>query len=379
MRRLYLDWNATAPVVPAARAAAVAALSVPGNASSVHAEGRASRALVERARRSLAARFNVPADQVTFTSGGTEANMTALSPGIARTGEVGVQRLIISEVEHPAVRSGGRFSPDDVAVAPVDTNGLLDPAALKDLLEADERPALVSVMAANNETGVLQPLCDIAALCQAHGAILHTDAVQAFGRVADAALTADLVTLSGHKIGAPAGVGALIRLTPLAVPPLVLGGGQERGARGGTENVAAIAGFGAALDGQAADPAAWEETRAARDGFEVALIDAFDDAIVFGKGVPRLPNTSLFSVGTLPAELLIIGLDLEGMAVSSGAACSSGKVGLSPVLLAMGVEEAVASRAIRVSVGPAGAQAAFERFLVALRKVIVPSDRCTRS
>ncbi|MEO1105393.1 MAG: aminotransferase class V-fold PLP-dependent enzyme, partial [Pseudomonadota bacterium] len=136
MRRLYLDWNATAPVVPAARAAAVAALSVPGNASSVHAEGRASRALVERARRSLAARFNVPADQVTFTSGGTEANMTALSPGIARTGEVGVQRLIISEVEHPAVRSGGRFSPDDVAVAPVDTNGLLDPAALKDLLEA---------------------------------------------------------------------------------------------------------------------------------------------------------------------------------------------------------------------------------------------------
>ncbi|MEM8854998.1 MAG: aminotransferase class V-fold PLP-dependent enzyme, partial [Pseudomonadota bacterium] len=305
--RLYLDWNATAPVVPAARAAALAALLMPGNASSVHAEGRASRALVERARRAIAARFDVPADHVTFTSGGTEANMTALSPGVGRKGEAGAERLIVSAVEHPAVRSGGRFAPKDVTVAPVDANGLIDLAALQSLLERDARPALVSVMAANNETGALQPLADMAALCAAHGAIFHTDAVQAFGRVPDGALTADLITLSGHKIGAPAGVGALVRSAPLIVPPLVLGGGQERGARGGTENVAAIAGFGAALEGPAADPDAWAATRAARDAFEVSLIDAFGEAVVFAKDVPRLPNTSLFAVGTLPAELLIIG------------------------------------------------------------------------
>jgi cysteine desulfurase len=204
-----------------------------------------------------------------------------------------------------------------------------------------------------------------------HGAVFHTDAVQAFGRLPEDALVADLVSVSGHKIGAPAGVGALVRRAEVSVPPLVKGGGQERGSRGGTENVAAIAGFAAALEAPVADPRAWVETAAARDEFEKALAARFPEARIFGAGAERLPNTSLFSVGAPPAEIALIGLDLAGVAVSSGAACSSGKVTVSHVLLAMGVEEEVAKTAIRASAGPEGAAADFERFLVALENVVV--------
>ena len=371
--RLYLDWNASAPVLPQARDAAVAALEAGGNASSVHAEGRSSRATVERARRALAARFGVPADRVVFTSGGTEANATALSPGVTTPGGRVVERLLVSAVEHPAALAGGRFGADAVTVVPVDRKGRVDLKALDDALGTDTRPALVSVMAANNETGVRQPLADVAEIAARHGAVLHSDAVQAFGRVSDRDLTADLVSLSGHKIGAPAGVGALVRLSEVLVPPLVRGGGQERGARAGTENVAAIAGFAAALEGPVADPRAWVETAAARDDFEMALRSLWPHARIFGADAPRLPNTSLMSAGTTPAEIALIGLDLAGVSVSSGAACSSGKVTVSHVLLAMGVEERVARTAIRVSAGPEGAQAAFERFLVTLQKTIVPA------
>lgn len=369
--RLYLDWNASAPVLDAAREAAVAALVSGGNASSVHAEGRASRAVVERARRALAARFAVPAERVTFTSGGTEANATALAPGLAGPRGRVVERLVVSAVEHPAVLSGGRFCSADVTVVPVDGEGRVDLAALEAALAADPRPALVSVMAANNETGVLQPLAAVAEIAARHGAVVHTDAVQAFGRVPEGDLVADLVAISGHKVGAPAGVGALVRLSEVTVPPLVRGGGQERGARGGTENVAAIAGFAAALQGPVADPRAWVETAAARDDFEDALRARWPGARVFGAGAARLANTSLFSVGGTPAEIALIGLDLAGVAVSSGAACSSGRVSVSHVLLAMGVEEAVARTAIRASAGPSGAAEDFGRFLVALENVVV--------
>lgn len=369
--RLYLDWNASAPVAPAAREAALSALVSGGNASSVHAEGRSSRAVVERARRALAARFGVDAERVVFTSGGTEANVTALAPGVAGPGGRVVERLVVSAVEHVAVLAGGRFRAEDVTVVPVDGAGRVRLDALAAALTADPRPAMVSVMAANNETGVLQPLDGVAEVAARHGAVFHTDAVQAFGRIPDEALAADLVSLSGHKIGAPAGVGALVRRSNVWVPPLVRGGGQERGARAGTENVAAIAGFAAALGGAAADPRAWGETRAARDDFEGRLRARWPEARVFGEGAPRLPNTSLVSVGTVPAELALIGLDLAGVAVSSGAACSSGKVSVSHVLLAMGVPEAVARTAIRASAGPEGAAAAFGRFLVALENVVV--------
>jgi len=371
--RLYLDWNATAPLAPAAREAAIAALAAGGNASALHAEGRAARAIVERARRRLAARFGVAPDRVTFTSGGTEANATALVPGLAKGG-IAAERLVVSAVEHPAVLSGGRFGTGDVSVVPVHATGQVDLAALERTLSDDPRPALVSVMAANNETGVLQPLDAIADIARRSGAIFHSDAVQAFGRVADAALCADLLTLSGHKIGAPHGVGALVRLCDVTVPPLVRGGGQERGQRAGTENVVAIAGLDAALDGRAADPSAWEATRLARDRFEAALTETFADAILFGREGPRLPNTSLFAPGRTAAELMLIGLDLAGVSVSSGAACSSGKVAASHVLSAMGVPRERARSAIRVSLGPDGAEDTLRRFLVALREVVVPME-----
>lgn len=369
--RLYLDWNATAPTWPAARQAAIAALEAGGNASSVHAEGRASRALVESARRALGARFGVSHEGVTFTSGGTEANAMALRPGVRRAGGPPVERLITAASEHPAVLSGAGFAAADVTVLPVGADGRVPADALREAL-ADPRPALVSLMAGNNETGVLTDPA-LFQIAREAGAVTHSDAVQAFGRIPDADLVADLVTVSGHKIGAPPGVGALIRRR-VEVPPLIRGGGQERGARGGTENVPAIAGFAAALDGPAADPDAWGETAAGRDWFEAELLDKFQNVTIFGQGVPRLPNTSLFALGA-PAELALIGLDLAGMAVSSGSACSSGKVSASHVLQAMGVADGVARCAIRVSVGPEGAELALRRFLVALQQVIVPMTK----
>ncbi len=371
--RLYLDWNASAPTLGEAREAAIAALLAGGNASSVHAEGRASRGIVETARRALGQRFGVSHEGVTFTSGGTEANAMALRPGVARDGGPPVERLITAATEHPAVLAGAGFAPQDVTVLPVDALGAVRRDALEDAL-IDPRPALVSFMAANNETGVVTDpaLFEIA---RAAGAVTHTDAVQAFGRLPDDTLTADLVSLSGHKIGAPPGVGALIR-RGVSVPPLIKGGGQERGARGGTENVPAIAGLAAALAGPAADPDAWGSTRAARDNFESALLEKFPKVTIFGQAAPRLPNTSLFALGA-PAELALIGLDLAGVAVSSGSACSSGKVSVSHVLVAMRVPDAVARCAIRVSAGPVGAEQAFGRFLVALHEVIVPMTRLT--
>ena len=356
----------------------MAALVAGGNASSVHKEGRAARAIIERARRRLAERFGVAPDAVTFTSGGTEASAMALSPGAARGGSV-AERLLVSAIEHPAVLAGGRFAPDAVARIPVLPSGVVDLAALEALLAADPRPALVSLMAANNETGVIQPLAEAHRLVHAAGGILHSDAVQGLGRLPEASLTADLVTISGHKIGAPMGVGALIRRGGTAVAPLIRGGGQERGARGGTENVAAIAGFDAALDSPAASPAAWADTQKARDRFEAALVESFPGAIVFGRESPRLANTSLFAPGATPAELALIGLDLAGVALSSGSACSSGKVGASHVLAAMGVPEATARSALRISLGPQHAERDLVQFLMALREVIVPMEQLSIS
>ncbi|MEM0907693.1 MAG: cysteine desulfurase family protein [Pseudomonadota bacterium] len=372
--RIYLDWNATAPIAPGAREAAVEALCAGGNASSVHAEGRAARAMVETVRRTLADRFAVPADGVVFTSGGTEANATALAPRVTKGG-VCAERLVVSSIEHPAVLSGGRFASDEISTIGVDEDGRIKLDALERNLAEDRTPALISVMAANNETGVIQPLSDIAAMAENAGAIFHTDAVQAFGRVDDGMLEADLITVSGHKIGAPMGVGALIRRPGVSVPPLIRGGGQERGARGGTENVAAVAGLGAALASPAANPAAWEETAAARDAFEESLKAALTGVVIFGERAPRLANTSLFSASKTPADLALIGLDLAGVSLSSGAACSSGKIGPSHVLAAMGVAPQTARAALRVSVGPEGAGDSLQRFLVAFTQTLVAMER----
>jgi len=370
--RAYLDWNATAPLRPQARAAMIAALDAVGNPSSVHAEGRAARHLVEAARDAVAALVGAEARNVVFTASGTEANMLVLSP---RTGG-GCARLLVSAIEHPSVRSGGRFAGAAVETVAVGSDGVINLALLEARLSAlsQERVRpLLSVMLANNETGVIQPVSEAARLVHQAGGLLHVDAVQAAGRIpCDInALGADLMTLSGHKIGAPKGVGALIRRDAgLALDPLVTGGGQERRARAGTENVAGIVGFGAAAAVATADLATESaRVRALRDRLEAGLRQATPAAVIFGAEASRLPNTTLFAAPAVKAETAIIAFDLEGVAVSSGAACSSGKVAPSHVLAAMGVLPPVARGAVRVSLGPTTSEADVERFLAAWIKV----------
>src|SRR3954470_11602346 len=259
-RGTYLDFNATAPLLPQARAAVMEALDVCGNPSSVHAEGRAARRIVELAREQVAALVGGEARNVVFTSGGTEANMLALSPAVG-------DRLLISEIEHPSVLAGGGFAPESVEKIPVTADGIVDLAALRSALAKGGRP-LVSLMLANNETGVVQPVCEAARLVHEAGGLLHVDAVQGAGRISCDinALGADFLTISGHKIGAPKGVGALIkRSESLHLDPLIKGGGQERGARAGTENVAAIAGMGAAASGCVTTASAQAPTASSSD------------------------------------------------------------------------------------------------------------------
>jgi len=371
--RVYLDWNATAPLRPQARDAASAALDVVGNPSSVHAEGRAARRLVEAAREQVAALVGSDARNVVFTSGGTEANVLALTPVIG-AGDARYVRLMVSAIEHPSVLAGGRFAAEEVERLPVTESGQIDLSSLQRRLAADAGKALVSLMLANNETGVIQPISEAAQLVHAAGGILHVDAVQAVGRIpCDInALGADLLTLSGHKIGAPKGVGALIRRdAALPIPdPLIRGGGQERGARAGTENVVAIAGFGAAAAAALAGLAA-ESGRmlALRSRLEAALTRVSPRAVIFGAEAERVPNTTLVAQPGMKAETAIIAFDLDGVAVSSGAACSSGKVQPSHVLAAMGVPPGLARGAIRLSLGPTTTESDIDRFIEAWIKV----------
>ena len=362
--RVYFDWNASAPLRTEARDAMVSALSVTGNASSVHAEGRAARHLIEEARHAVAGLVGAEAKNVTFTSGATEANMLALH---AFLGPMPPRdRLFVSAVEHPSVRSGGRFAPADVEELPVDGDGVVDLRALARAIARAERP-LVSVMLANNETGVIQPIRAIAGTVHAAKGILHVDAVQGAGRIdCDMeALGADLMSLSAHKLGGPQGVGALIRRGDIHIAePLIRGGGQERSLRAGTENVAAIAGFGAAAATASAERQADSVRMAAlRDRLEAGIMAATPQAVIFGTKAARLPNTTLFSAPGLKAETAIIAFDLNGIAVSSGAACSSGKVQTSAVLTAMGVVPSLASGAVRVSLGWSTTESDVERFL----------------
>jgi len=363
--RTYLDWNASAPLRVEARAALSAALALTGNPSSVHHEGRAARQIVEDARGAVAALVGADARNVIFTAGGTEANALALTPRLYADRRQPFDRLLVSAIEHPSVLAGGRFAPTAVENIPVDANGVIDLGALQRRLEAlgDQR-ALVSLMVANNETGVIQPVAEAAGIVHRHGGLMHVDAVQAAGRIAldIAALGADLLTLSAHKIGGAKGAGALVkRDESLQIDPLIRGGGQERGSRAGTENVAAIAAFGAA----AATAKTCLATEAAhmarlRDRLEAGLGAV---AAVFGAAVARLPNTTLAAMPGARAETLVIAFDLDGIAISSGSACSSGKVAPSHVLAAMGVPAELARGAVRVSIGAATTEAEIDRFL----------------
>jgi|HubBroStandDraft_5_1064220.scaffolds.fasta_scaffold02616_3 cysteine desulfurase len=373
VERTYLDWNATAPMREQARSAFADALGAIGNPSSVHAEGRAARRLVEQARAQVAELVGAEPANVIFTSGGTEANALALTPFIETATEKTPRgALLISSIEHPSVRAGGRFPAEVITELPVGSDGRLNLAALATALASVSRP-LVSVMLANNETGVIQPVAEAAALVHATGGLLHVDAVQAAGRIACdiSALGADLMAVSAHKIGGPKGVGALIRRHDgIHFPdPLIRGGGQERGVRGGTENLPGIVAFGAAAAAARAQmPEEMSRMLALRQKLEEGLYAVAPDTMVFGADAPRLPNTTMFAVPGVKAETAIISLDLEGVAVSSGAACSSGKVQASHVLEGMGFAPPLTQAALRVSVGWTTTDEDVERFQNAWRK-----------
>jgi cysteine desulfurase len=349
----YLDWNATAPLRPAAAAAIARALRECGNPSSVHRRGRRARQIVEDARAEVAALVAASPGDVVFVSGGTEANHLALL-GCGR------ERVLISAVEHDSVR---RTCPAAETI-PVDRDGIVALDALARMLAADPRPAIVSVMLANNETGVIEPVAEAAALAHASGALFHCDAVQAAGKmpVDLAALGADLVALSAHKIGGPPGIGALVGPGVGGLAPLLRGGGQEKGRRAGTENLPGIAGFGAAATAARAEIGIYDKVRRLRDALEAEVAAAMPEAVVLGAAAPRLANTSAIAMPGVAAETQVIALDLDGVMVSAGAACSSGKVGPSHVAAAMGLAPEFAATTIRVSLGWGSGAADIERF-----------------
>ncbi|MFK4507805.1 cysteine desulfurase [Bradyrhizobium daqingense] len=351
--RVYLDWNATTPLRAEARAAMVAAFDLVGNPSSVHAEGRQARRLVEDARTALATAVGALPRNVVFTSAGTEANALALAPGLRRPSGGPVERLLVSAVEHASVLAGGRFPADRITLIPVTPSGVVDLERLRAELHGGP-PALVSIMAANNETGALQPVGEAARIVHEAGGLLHVDAIQALGKIPFSinAIGADLTTFSAHKIGGPKGVGALAVAEGVAgLEPVLRGGGQELNRRAGTENVAGIAGFGAAVKVALQTlPEDMKRMATLRDHLENGL-RAVAGATIFAEDVERLPNTVLFTAPGLKAETAVIGFDLAGVAVSSGSACSSGKVQPSHVLSAMGYDPAVAQGAVRLSLG----------------------------
>jgi len=351
--RCYLDHNATSPLRPAARRAMLAVSEVAGNASSIHAEGRAARKLLDDARDVVAKELGVLPGMVVFTSGGSEANNLAIK-GVL------VDRILVSAIEHPSVLEAARATGKPVEVIPVTSEGLVDLAALAKMLAGPK--ALVSVMLANNETGAIQPVREIATLAATHGSVVHTDAVQALGKinVNFGLLGVDLMSVSAHKLGGPQGSGALIVRDETALEPLVHGGAQELRRRAGTENIAAIAGFAAALGEKK------NEIRRLRDLLESQL----EPAVIFSADVERLPNTTCFAAPGLLAETLVMAFDLDGIAVSSGSACSSGKVSRSHVLTAMGVPPEIAAGAIRVSLGWNTTEDDIATFIAAWRRIM---------
>ena len=369
-QRSYLDYNATAPLRPEVREVFAAALALYGNPSSVHAEGRAARGAIEAARAKVAGLVGARPEDVIFTSGGTEANALALA---AQAGEA--WHCYMSAVEHPSVLSGGRFYSETTTRIPVTPDGVVDLEILARELAKHHlggwRP-FVSLMAANNETGAIQPVAETSKIVHSAGGLLHTDAVQAAGRIKldMAALGADMLSLSAHKLGGPKGVGALVLGNGASVEPLVKGGAQERRRRAGTENVAGIVGFGVAAELAASDLAKMGAIATLRDELEKGALTIAPDAVVLAARVKRLPNTTCIAVPGAKAETLVIGLDLAGVAVSSGSACSSGKVEASHVLSAMGVPEEIAQGAIRVSLGFATKRADIDNFLKAFAELI---------
>lgn len=360
MTQTYLDYNATAPLRAEAKAAMIAALGVTGNPSSVHGFGRAARGVVEAAREQIAHELGAKPSQVIFTSGASEAN--------AWVANGGWECIYHAGIEHDSIAAPSARSASDVVQIATEQSGVVNVGEIaRHILQTNSAPqrTLVSVQMANNETGAVQPVAEIAEFAREQGVIMHTDAVQAVGRlpVSFHALGVNMMSVSAHKFGGPKGIGALLLDDDTNLPPLISGGGQERRRRAGTENVAAIAGFGAALEAAVGKLATVTELEQLRDKLEAGLKEISPQIVILAEDVARLKNTTCFALPTARAETILIKLDLAGIAVSSGAACSSGKVGASPTLKAMGIEDARARSAIRVSLGHETQNSDVTRFL----------------
>jgi cysteine desulfurase len=375
MGRIYFDYNATAPLRPEAREAVMQALDA-GNASSVHQEGRAARQSIELARAALAAALGTRSELVVFVSGATEAANMALRP---QTSSKDCDRLLIGGGEHPCVQAGHDFAPEKVQNVALDSQGRLDLEILQEKLATkqtwpEHACPMLALQAVNNETGVIQPVAEAAAVVHAADGLVVCDAVQAFGRIATsfAATGADLLFLSSHKLGGPKGAGALAfaRRDLLPKTPLIRGGGQERGFRGGTENPAALAGFAAAVAASLAGCEA-EAARlgALRDDIQAGVLEIAPEAAIFGERAARVGNTLAFALPGLAAETLVAAFDVEGVALSSGSACSSGKVAPSSVLASMGISAGLARSALRISLGWRTDKEEVVRFLQILARV----------
>ena len=335
-------------------------LRVAGNASAVHASGRAARARVDEARASIAALIGAEPGQIIFTGSGTEANNQALR-------ESGRKRLIVSAIEHEAVRSARA----DAEISPVDENGIINLEALEQILAGSDEPAQVAVMLANNETGVIQPIAEVSSIARRHGALVHCDAVQAVGKIPVdvVALGADSYALSSHKFAGPQGVGVLVMRTPDIIGRFVHGGGQERGLRAGTENVAGIVGLGVAARLAAQALPKYAKLAELRDGLERRLRDIAPDMIVFGQDSERLPNTAKLTMPGVPGDTQVMAMDLAGIAISAGSACAAGKVEPPYVLSAMGVPDDISITATRVSLGWQTRPEDLDKFVAAWEKL----------
>jgi cysteine desulfurase len=366
--RTYLDWNATAPLCDAARAAMIRALDLVGNPSSVHAEGRAARAVIEDAREQVAALVGARPADVVFTSGATEANATVFAAGW--------DTIYLCEAEHDSVLAPAKGSQARrIIELPIERDGraVVDAIAADVLCGSDHiGRGLITLQLANNETGVLQPVADVAAFAREHGLLVHTDAVQAPGRIAVdiEALGVDYLSISAHKLGGPKGVGALVLRDGAPLPALLMGGGQERRRRAGTENIAGIAGFGAAAVVALQNLRGIDAQRARRDRLEAAMLSLYPELTVIGAESPRLANTSCIAFSGKAAETFVIKYDLAGVSLSAGSACSSGKVGTSHVLRAMGIPPDVARSAIRISLGPTTTDDDIAAFLAASATIL---------
>jgi cysteine desulfurase len=364
-RRTYLDYNATAPLRPEAKAAMIDALDVVGNPSSVHAEGRRARSVIETARESVARLVGAKPSEIVFTSGASEANTWAASQPLAT--------IFTTGIEHDSILTPARASGAELVMLPLGADGRVNPDELAARLASGTfaRPAVIAIQMANNETGVIQSVAEIAAVARANGVRVHVDAVQATGRlpIDFAALDVDTLAISAHKFGGPKGVGALVIRDHFDLVPLIRGGAQERRRRAGTENISAIAGFGAAAEAVRRDLAEIGAVQSLRDGLEAELKRISPNVVIIGEGAPRLANTTAAALPGKLAETLVIRMDLAGVAVSAGSACSSGKVGASHVLKAMGFGPEIAGSTIRISLGSTTTEEDIAAFIAAWKTI----------